>query len=96
MLSFTRAFLQWRRGHSALRAGRGRFLDAPEPVLALVREDAAEAVLCVFNMGAEPVRFALPAGLAATTLDGHGLSGRLADGTVELPGWGGYFATVKK
>lgn len=95
VLSFTREFLRWRRRQPALRTGAGRFLDAPEPVLALTRGDGADAVLCVFNLGAAPVRWPLPPGMAATPLDGHGLPGRLEDGAVALPGWGGFYARVR-
>lgn len=54
-LHLYRAMLAWRRASPALRRGRTRFLDAPDPVLAFVREAPEAAVACVFNLSPEPV-----------------------------------------
>ncbi|MGE0802888.1 MAG: alpha-amylase family glycosyl hydrolase [Lautropia sp.] len=73
-----RKMLALRRAEPALRLGAIRFLAAPPPVLALVREgDPAEppgqaraaALLCVCNFGAAPVRFS-PAGQRLAALPG--------------------------
>jgi alpha-glucosidase len=42
-----------RRAHPALCLGSIRFLDAPGPILAFVREMQEEAILCVFNLSAD-------------------------------------------
>ena len=45
---------------SALVRGSIRFLDAPEPVLAFVREHAGERLLLAFNLSSEPVAWNAP------------------------------------
>ena len=84
-LAFTRAFLRLRRAHPALRHGRARFLDAPEPVLAFRR---AADVLVVLNLSAAPQRWRLPGDAPRTPLP-SGLAGAVEDGVAALPGWGG-------
>ncbi len=54
-LAFYRAMLAWRRGSRALRAGRTRFLDVADPVLAFARAAEGDALTCVFNLSPEPV-----------------------------------------
>ena len=49
VLARYRQALAFRRAHPALQAGTIRFLAGDEPVLALIREAAAETLLCVFN-----------------------------------------------
>ena len=56
MLSFTRAMIALRRASPALREGEFVSLDAPEPVLAFERRTDDERVLCLFNLGPEPVK----------------------------------------
>lgn len=56
-LSFARAMLARRRGSNALRLGTQTLLDAPLPVIAFLREQGEEKLLCVFNLGTEPHRF---------------------------------------
>ena len=50
-LSFTRDFLKFRKTHPALIYGSLTFLEAPEPILAFVRENNGNKLLCVFNLG---------------------------------------------
>jgi alpha-glucosidase len=50
-LTFARRMIALRQAHAALRCGNLIFLEAPEPVLAFVREDDGERLLCVFNLG---------------------------------------------
>jgi alpha-glucosidase len=56
VLAFTRRFIAFRRSSSALREGDFVALDAPEPVLAFERRVNGERLLCVFNLGPDPVR----------------------------------------
>ncbi len=56
MLSFTREMIALRRGSTALREGEFIALDAPEPVLAFERRSDDQRLLCLFNLGPEPVR----------------------------------------
>jgi alpha-glucosidase len=58
VLESYREMLAFRRGQSALIAGRTRFLDLPEPILGFVRGDA---VLCLFNLSPNAVTVQLSA-----------------------------------
>lgn len=74
-----RRALHLRKQHPALSVGSIRFLDAPEHVLAVVREGDGEALLCVFNLSPD-----------RAVWDGADVTeqlGRAADDVV-LPGWG--------
>jgi alpha-glucosidase len=95
ILNQVRRFLAWRRSQPALRLGRIRFLDAPEPVLAFVRETEGAAMLVVFNLSPQPIAWELPAGLSPHPVDSHGLpSGTVQDGTLALPARGVYYAVI--
>jgi len=99
VLTFTRRFLAWRRYQRPLIDGEIRFLDEAEPVLAFERADADRRILCVFNLGSEavvaPVDAFLHAACAVEPLDGPGLGGEWAAGTVRLPGHGAFFAALR-
>jgi alpha-glucosidase len=94
VLNAYRAFLAWRRKHAALRIGSIRFVDAPPNCLALLRESPDERVLALFNLGAVPTLFWLPAGAPAAPLEGHGFAARVAADRVELPPFGAFFARL--
>ena len=81
-LAFSRALLALRRASPALARGDLEMIAAPEPILAFVRREAAEQVVCVFNMGAVPAVFGderlggaelLAPGTGEATLDGAAL-----------------------
>jgi len=56
LLSFYRRLIRARLEHEALRTGRVTVLDSGDPrVLALVRDRPDGAVLCVFNLGDDPI-----------------------------------------
>ncbi len=92
VLNRTRRFLRWRKQHDALVRGGMRFLDAPDPVLALVREHAREIVLCAFNLGPDGVSWGAPARVEPLT--GHGFASELQDGEIRLPGYGAFFGRL--
>ncbi len=92
VLNATRRFLTWRRGQPALRLGRIRFLDAPEPLLAFTREHPDGSLLCLFNLGAEPAIWTVPFQVGVTS--GHGFSASLKGRTVSLPGHGAFFGRL--
>jgi len=99
-LNFMRRLLAWRRTQPALVTGDIRFVDAPEPVLALVRspENGSDGntLLCVFNLGADPVDLALavPDSLAVATHLDPALQGQRAGQRFTLPGHGFYFGEI--
>ncbi len=94
VLSSTRRFLLWRRAQPALIRGGARFVEAPEPILALLREHGDDALLCVFNLGPEAVDFRSPAAVAP--LEGHGFAAGFEDGVIKLPGYGAFFGRRPK
>ena len=55
VLEFFREMLAFRRATPALRVGRTRFFNLPEPVLGFAR---GEGLACVFNLSARPVTLA--------------------------------------
>ena len=61
-LHAARGFLRWRKSQPALVHGAIRFLDAPEPVLAFVREHDGRRLLLAFNLSDAPVAWNAPAG----------------------------------
>ena len=96
VLNGVRHLLRWRKDHPALVLGDITFLDAPEPVLAFTRRDADEALLAVFNLSGEAVRWPLPTHLGGThVLDDHGLiGGEVVDGALHLPPRGVFYAHI--
>jgi alpha-glucosidase len=95
-LEYYTQLLHWRRQQPALLQGGMTLLPAHEQVLAYVREQDGQRVLCVFNFSDQALQWALPEGWAqAQPLPGSGLEGaRLQGGHVELEPWGGLFATL--
>ncbi|WP_407060993.1 alpha-amylase family glycosyl hydrolase [Agrilutibacter solisilvae] len=106
VLNATRAFLHWRRAQPALCTGAIAFVDAPEPVLAFVREPHGHAaLLAVFNLSGAPVECWLPLAQPAQSVDAPGVrNGRIVDGKadgadgpgvlVHLPAHGVLYATL--
>jgi alpha-glucosidase len=89
-----RRFLQWRRQRPAMKWGDIRFLDAPEPLLAIVRSFREETILAVFNLGSDAATLGLPVG-AARAFDDHGLpGGRMEHGRILLPGYSAWFGQL--
>ena len=81
LLHFYRRLIAFRAAHPVLAKGAITFLEAPEGVLAFIREAADERLLCLFNLSDREASFALPAGFNPCSLDGHGFAGR-RDGTI--------------
>jgi alpha-glucosidase len=59
-LAYARQLLTLRRQHPALVCGESTLLEAPDDVVAFLREADGESVLCVFNLGEAPATFAPP------------------------------------
>ncbi|MBL8270140.1 alpha-amylase family glycosyl hydrolase [Steroidobacter sp.] len=96
VLSNTRAFLQWRKRHPALRWGDIKFVDVPEPLLAFTRCSGDSRLFAIFNLSPDTLQAVvnLPAGMQQ--LDSAGVvSGELHDGRLTLPGHAVVFATYE-
>ena len=65
VLSFYREVLAMRSGQPALVGGAISFLDAPDDLLAFVREREEERMLCLFNFGDKTADWALPGSTSA-------------------------------
>ena len=88
-----RRFMAWRKNQPALRFGSIRFLDTPEPILALVREHEQQRVLAVFNLSNQEHELELPLSQALTAENDHGLlTGKLEGRRLQLPSHAVFFA----
>ena len=94
-LNASRRFLHWRRTQPALLRGAIAFVDAPEPVLAFVREFEGQRLLVAFNLSDAAVGWTPPDIGTPRVIDGHGLPTAQPDGgTLELPARGVFFAAL--
>ena len=93
MLNAVRAFLRWRKAQPALVQGTIRFLDAPEQVLAFVREHEGRRVLVAFNLSASIAEWTPPESVALLAAPGADAA-VLRDGVLHFPPRGAAFATL--
>jgi alpha-glucosidase len=98
-LNALRRFIAWRKTQRCLVDGDIRFLDAPEPVLALIRTPAdashGDSLLAVFNLGHDAVSLELPQAPQTMALHGHGFEGARREGQhFTLPAYGAYFGKM--
>ena len=89
ILEFTRTMIAFRRDSAALRHGAFIALDAPEPVLAFERRHGDERVLCLFNLGPDPVRRPFSGGTPRLTVG----AAELLTGAVALDAYSALFVT---
>jgi alpha-glucosidase len=87
MLELTREMIALRRASHALREGEFFALDAPEPVLAFERRAGDGRMLCLFNLGPEPVKRPLSGGTARLTIG----QVEIQTGAASLGGFSGLF-----
>ena len=87
ILNRARRFIRVRRENPALRLGDISFLEQPEPLLAFTRTFGAQTLLCIFNLGGETRRAALPGGDFRRLDDGF--EAKLDGETLLLPPFGG-------
>jgi alpha-glucosidase len=66
-------------------------LPSEGPLLRYERRYGNEVVLCIFNMGQDPVEVEPPAG-NWEVLEGHGFESILEGNRINLPAWGAFFA----
>ncbi|MCK2184544.1 alpha-glucosidase family protein [Halomonas getboli] len=83
VLNATRRLLSFRREHPALIDGDLELVDVGDDLLGFIREGHDERLLCVFNLGGEPMSTTLP--MSGPPLTGHGFDASLDDDTLTLP-----------
>jgi alpha-glucosidase len=95
VLAHYKAMLAFRRGHPALVTGSIRTLDAPEGVLAFVREQGGDRLYCVFNMSEKAAVVAVPAGFAPVESGAPGIADEPVEGTLSLAPFGAYIGVLR-
>ncbi|MFZ5616345.1 MAG: alpha-amylase family glycosyl hydrolase [Pseudomonadota bacterium] len=93
-LGKAKKFISFRRGSETFRFGDIAFLDTPEPLLAFKRSFKGNSLLCVFNLGADGKRMALPDG-DWRPLD-YGLGSAVDGRDLNLPGFGGAVLELRR
>ena len=96
VLAHYRQALAFRRAHPALVGGAIEFLAAKGDVLAFIRGDGDERLLCVFNFAAKPAKWAIPRRNSASRRSwkapGHGA--RIEAKTIALDALSSCFARI--
>ncbi len=94
VLAHYKAMLAFRKAHPALSTGTIRLLDAPDGVLAFVREAPEERLLCVFNMQDQPALFDLPDGMRPDHAGAPGTVDEPVAGALSLSPFGAYIGLL--
>ncbi|MCC0022972.1 MAG: alpha glucosidase [Hyphomicrobiaceae bacterium] len=95
VLDFYRGFLAFRKAHAALIKGTIEVISSTNNVLAFVREEGDQKIVCAFNMGfEEDAVFAAPAGMRLEAMDAPGSQNIEDDGTVLLMPLTGFIGTL--
>jgi len=66
VLNFYRTMIAFRKSRPELCAGKTRFHDLPEPILAFTRRTASGAMTCIFNLSPEPHALSVSGEVEAT------------------------------
>ena len=97
VLARYRGILAMRRSHPALATGDMEFLDAEDDVLAFVREDESERLLCVFNFAQTPAQWTVPPRLGAVAaIPAASANAACAGGVVGLDALGVFIAALDR
>ncbi|MBH0238836.1 beta-galactosidase BglA [Methylobrevis albus] len=94
VLSHYRRFLAFRKAEATLVKGDITFYDTTHETIAFLRKAGNEAMLCVFNLSEDPVRFVLPEDLAIAPVDGLGFHSHVEENELVLEGIDALFARV--
>lgn len=88
-LNFTRAFIAWRRAHTAMIGGEITFLETGDDRhLTLIRHDKKQRVLCSFNFADKPVIWPMPETMTFAETFESEASGTIRGGKLRLPPYG--------
>jgi alpha-glucosidase len=97
VLNSYRHFTQWRKQHSALLYGDITFIDTPEPILAVIRQDSKEKLVVCFNFSNQTQTFALNlVDENIVVLSDHQLltTTTISDNQITLPAFGCFYASL--
>ncbi|MEM7044252.1 MAG: alpha-glucosidase family protein [Pseudomonadota bacterium] len=92
VLNRTRRFLHWRQNQPALLTGDIRILEDKAPILALVRKNGDQRLLCVFNLSAGTAVFEAPEPIQIDA--GSDFEARFDDQTITLEAYGAFFGSM--
>jgi alpha-glucosidase len=95
VLAHYREMLAFRHRHPALRKGSITTLDAPEGVLAFLREDGSERLYCVFNMSEKAAVVDVPSGFELAESGAPGLVDEPVSGALSLAPFGAYIGILR-
>ena len=76
-----------------MKTGAIRFIETPEPVLAMVREAPSQSLLAVFDLGREEACISLPGVADLQLLEASGFCARLTGDAIFLDPMGAGFFT---
>ncbi|MDK1378038.1 MULTISPECIES: alpha glucosidase [unclassified Sinorhizobium] len=88
-----RRFLHFRKAHPAFAKGAIEFFETEAPLLGFLRTHGNEKLLCLFNMSEGLATANVPTE-PLEPLEGHGFVSEMKDNTINLPGWGAFFARL--
>ena len=94
MLAFYRRLLAFRAAYPVLRNGALSVVSSDETQITLLRTDADQRMICIFNLGAEDRGIDLPAGDWQDCADAP-FAVRRTGRDVGLPPWHAYFGVAK-
>ena len=95
VLAHYKAMLAFRREHPALSKGSITTLDAPDGVLAFVRETAGDRIYCVFNMTEKAAVAQVPVQFTLAPSGAPGIGGEPVEGTLSLAPFGAYIGILR-
>ena len=95
ILAHYKAMLAFRRAHPVLTKGSIATLDAPEGVLAFLREEATDRLYCVFNMSEKAVTVPVPQDYKLLPSGAPGIVDEPESGTLSLAPFGAYIGVLR-
>jgi alpha-glucosidase len=95
VLAHYKAVLSFRRQHPALSGGSITTLDAPDGVLAFLREAEGDRLYCVFNMSEKGVVVTVPEGYRLAASGAPGIADEPSEGTLSLAPFGAYIGILR-
>ncbi|WP_440053328.1 alpha-glucosidase family protein [Pseudoalteromonas sp. T1lg65] len=93
-LAFYRHFMAWRKTQPTLLLGDIEFINTPEPVLAFYRRYEGKALLCIFNLSADPQNILLADKVTKIHTELRHHNATLHGDQLNLEAFGCFFASI--